>query len=108
MIEEPLDGMPDPTPGEALLRLDGSLDSLRAAGAFDDDGGSVAEGVLLDLARAVDAARSAMYAGKRSPLEFARIVTLYSEAVEQYRPRRAVSDDLDALIANISGPPIQH
>lgn len=94
-------------PSEALLAK--TLRAWHADGYLVGDAWAAARGVLRDAARAVDMAREDMRSGEGTAYSFARTNELYRQAMAAYRSGEEVttSDAIDALIANISGPPIR-
>jgi hypothetical protein len=106
---ETLFAAPKRRKGSAEALLDKTLRAWHEDGYLSGDGYSSARGVLRDMARAVDRAREDMYAGEGSAYSLARCNALFLEAMNTYRGVETTThDDLDALIANISGPTILH
>lgn len=109
-MTEALFAQPRRRKGAAEALLDKSLRSWHLSGYLTGDDYSAARGVLRDMARAVDRARDDMYSGEGTAYSFARTNALFMEAMAHYRGREETpSDDIDALIANItSGPEIRN
>jgi len=95
-------------PAEALLAK--TLRAWHTDGVLVGDKWASARGVLRDAARAVDLAREDARADEASARSFGWANKTYAELMALYLVSEEVTsgDSLDALIANISGPPIRY
>jgi hypothetical protein len=95
--------------GAAEALLSKTLRAWHESGHLAGDAYAVHRGILRDAARAVDAARAASRNGECSDHTFARVNKMFLESVQAFAPGEEPShDDIDALIANISGGPTIH
>jgi hypothetical protein len=93
---------------EALLAK--TLRAWHTDGYLAGDAWASARGVLRDCARAVDASRDDMRTGDGSAYSFARTVKIYADLLALYRDGQGVTsgDSFDALLAEISVPPVRN
>lgn len=92
---------------EALLGK--TLRAWHQDGYLDGDAWASARGLLRDAARAVDQAREDMREGEGTAYSFARTVKIFHELLAAYRSGGEVEtgDSIDALLREISGPPVR-
>jgi len=94
--------------GQAEALLAKTMRAWNEEGHLAGNAFAVHRGILRDAARAVDAARDAARAGECSDHTFARVNRMFLEAVQAFGGGEVQSSDaIDALIANISGPPVR-